>query len=125
MTTKDGVSAVIAGAINAYCSALPDSSENRHILFSQRNGLAREIVKALSSAGLVIVPGWRPIETHPGDMGLCILTNGTHVTAGWFGDEEGWFDWEGDPPQRLWQPTHWMPLPASPAMLQASQKDST
>jgi hypothetical protein len=61
-----------------------------------------------------LAPSWRPIETAPKDgREVLIFVGGYYiggvVVAEWR-EGSGWSDWDAD----LWNPTHWMPLPAPP-----------
>jgi len=62
---------------------------------------------------------WQPIETAP-KYGDVIVTNGTAVgEARYYADEDGWW-WAGSSPtdfcdHKVWNPSHWMPLPSPPA----------
>ena len=62
----------------------------------------------------VEVQGWQPIETAPTDGGEVLVYVGKSYVGGCVvavKDTNGdWLDWDGD----LWEPTHWMPLPAAP-----------
>lgn len=68
-------------------------------------------------AGLQASSGWQPIETAPKD-GTSVLAwrdSGVHVMR-WkrLGDDGFWDEWHVKM-NHLSQPTHWMPLPASPS----------
>ena len=58
-------------------------------------------------------PQWQPIETAPKDGRQILLTDGKHVSQGWWG-ETHWLVWEH--PESHWDfvdgLTGWMPLPA-------------
>ena len=62
----------------------------------------------------VEVQGWQPIETAPTDGGEVLVYVGKSYVGGCViavKDTNGdWLDWDGD----VWEPTHWMPLPAAP-----------
>lgn len=66
-------------------------------------------------AGQVDVPGWVPVserlpDEHKAEY-LCLFDGGHQQVSEWLLDEtEGWVFWYGNP-------THWMPLPAAPALL--------
>ena len=64
----------------------------------------------------VEVQGWQPIETAPTDGGEVLVYVGKSYVGGCVvavKDTNGdWLDWDGD----VWEPTHWMPLPAAPAL---------
>ena len=61
---------------------------------------------------------WRPIETAPRDRDV-LVTNDTAVgEARYHEDHDGWW-WANTHPTdyvdgKVWQPTHWQPLPAPP-----------
>lgn len=61
---------------------------------------------------------WQPIETAPKDRPI-IVSNGEAVgEAQYHESAEGWW-WAGYHPTDasdgcVWQPAHWMPLPAPP-----------
>ena len=90
----------------------------------------RGVLTALSEAeraGLIAIEAalrlsagadWQPIETAPHDR-PCIVTNGVAVgEANWFKDDDGWWWAQTDPTDahdgRVYEPTHWQPLPAAP-----------
>ena len=62
----------------------------------------------------VEVERWRDIETAPTDGGEVLVYVGKSYIGGCVvavKDTNGdWLDWDGD----VWEPTHWMPLPAAP-----------
>jgi hypothetical protein len=62
----------------------------------------------------VEVERWRDIETAPTDGGEVLVYVGKSYVGGCVvavKDANGdWLDWDGD----VWEPTHWMPLPAAP-----------
>ena len=64
----------------------------------------------------VEVERWRDIETAPTDGGEVLVYVGKSYVGGCVvavKDTNGdWLDWDGD----VWEPTHWMPLPAAPAL---------
>ena len=64
----------------------------------------------------VEVRGWRDIATAPTDGGEVLVYVGKSYVGGCVvavKDTNGdWLDWDGD----VWEPTHWMPLPAAPAL---------
>ncbi|MEH3108952.1 MAG: hypothetical protein PGN22_03170 [Agrobacterium cavarae] len=80
-------------------------------------------INSALSAQVQDVAGWQPIET--------IRKNSSAITCSWWKEhrnrpfiQEGYLDWDGETWKRQsgqdWQPeishpTHWMPLPASPA----------
>lgn len=75
------------------------------------------IISALSGDGM----GWRPIETAPKDDRFVLLGMdfgsefGPYIIAGWYERapaDQCWYDITDNPVT----PTHWMPLPASPAL---------
>ena len=87
--------------------------------------IAREITQATLAAieaqGWMVVQGWQPIESAPKDGTAIIVTrptifeseDGWHVVR-W---DDGWWQvhcGKFDNPLRGDDPTHWMPLPASP-----------
>ena len=62
---------------------------------------------------------WRPIETAPKDGTLVLVGHETAVFDGWWDENSGgWVDGSTDMYEDLivYQPTHWMPLPASPSV---------
>jgi hypothetical protein len=84
-----------------------------------RAGVMRTIA-AIEANGLVVVPGWQPIESAPRD-GTRVYAKGRD-----FGKPDGdehfvWVVWElgewleaDDENSTCWHLTHWMPLPAAP-----------
>lgn len=92
--------------------------------------LLRDAVDALSSSS-VVSPSreWQPIETAPKDGTQIVCAWPTRASFefeiavwginenddGWFDEDGGtWFDCEGN---ELCPPTHWMPMPQAPALL--------
>lgn len=57
---------------------------------------------------------WQTIETAPVTGATIILTDGVHVTAGWWNSVTN--SWQGGGTVDGWEehPTHWMPLPDPP-----------
>ena len=68
---------------------------------------------------------WRPIETAPKDDSVVLLYGNGWTTMGWWdADCEAWED-DRVPEYSaacVWTPTHWMPLPPSPTILQTGGK---
>lgn len=87
-----------------------------HLYCPQASAALAEHTRQLAERGLVIVPGWQPIETAPRD-GTDVLffdpntEEGGSVMLGRYEDGE-WFDHSRDSFNRT--PTHWMPLPPPP-----------
>ena len=81
--------------------------------------LAREALSAQKEEGIVVSPGWQPIETAPKDETSVVLLFDPNTEDGkgvvfegqWDDVIEAWFDF-CDNFQRA--PTHWMPLPNPP-----------
>ena len=66
---------------------------------------------------------WQPIETAPRDETDCLVTNDRGQFVAWFDsswDNDGWWmvsDGKNiEYPLRGKEPTHWMPLPGTPAL---------
>jgi hypothetical protein len=70
------------------------------------------------------VPAWQPIESAPKDGTIVLLHGGRTTTAGSYQPNNKKYPWvflEDCGPDRVnqWEekgPTHWMPLPAAPAV---------
>lgn len=72
--------------------------------------------RALASEKAGRVDGWLPIETAPKDGEDILATDGTAMLVTyWYGASTGWLYRYTDHGVDGWSPTHWMPLPASPA----------
>jgi len=79
--------------------------------------LARTLERALAQAGAE--RAWQPIETAPFGGEEVLLAGGGKVSSGHF-----WMNMNQRYPRNRWvwaggphiQPTHWMPLPAPPAL---------
>ena len=69
------------------------------------------LTRAISGEKSGPVDGWRPIETAPKDGRSLILCRQTAFVGSWDADERAWCDNR----RSLRDPSHWMPLPASPA----------
>jgi len=62
------------------------------------------------------VGAWQPIETALRDGAFVLLSfpeGAPYVSVGWW-DASGWRIVEADPETSFCDPTHWMPLPATP-----------
>lgn len=89
------------------------------------------ILSALEPQAVDDAMVWQPIETAPKDgtvvLAVTVEAQNPKARLAWF-EGEGWVRiWKSenfviDGPLR-WRPTHWMPLPASPAALQAAKGD--
>jgi hypothetical protein len=63
---------------------------------------------------------WMPIDTAPKEGTCLVCSEGIVGEARYFEEERGWW-WEGTHPTDatggdVWNPTHWMPLPAPPTV---------
>jgi hypothetical protein len=63
-----------------------------------------------------IQSGWMPIETAPKDGTVFIAWGAPYrYLAEWSKHDDGWVcSADGDPPEQLYLPTLWHPLPAPP-----------
>lgn len=75
----------------------------------------RDALRAALAQQVPAVPGWQPIETAP--------RGADNEFVGWDGEtiDKTWHGWGDDlDPVYVradwvsWEPTHWMPLPATP-----------
>jgi hypothetical protein len=73
---------------------------------------------------------WQPIETAPkadadqDDIWILACRRGSKIpmVTTWSFEEDRWYtfnlglegSWRRVEPERVWEPTHWMPLPAPP-----------
>lgn len=94
---------------------LDDTGEGNAVRIEQLEGLVRKLAAAPAAA-----PAWQPIETAPKDRGRLILLHGDGPAikscsmVGNWGDD-GWREcWILSPGNTVFEPTHWMPLPAAP-----------
>jgi Lar family restriction alleviation protein len=91
-----------------------------------------DILSALEPQAVDDAMVWQPIETAPKDgtvvLAVTVEAQNPKARLAWF-EGEGWVriwkseDFVVDGPRRWW-PTHWMPLPAPPAALQAAKEPS-
>jgi len=80
------------------------------------DSMADSLTRALSGEKAGPVDGWQPIETAPKDGEDILATDGTAMLVTyWYGASTGWLYRYTDHGVDGWSPTHWMPLPASPA----------
>lgn len=57
---------------------------------------------------------WQDIATAPKDGRPILVFGGRHTTVNMVAADGAWWNLKGAPPSSI--PTHWMPLPAPPAL---------
>jgi hypothetical protein len=76
-----------------------------------------DVIAAAVLRDAIPVNDWRPIESAPRDgtdfLALCDFRKTHHQMAGCFAPNGKFVSWPG---RWNYQPTHWQPLPATPAM---------
>lgn len=87
----------------------------------EQRKVAQAALAALKAHGMVVVPGWRPIESAPRNWDDVLVFSPEHegfncegvFSAFYDTENKGWFTFFANGNMRL-NPTHWMPLPAAP-----------
>jgi hypothetical protein len=100
---------------------ITDTLSSNSLGFTHR-GQAVRAIATIRAAGWAVVPGWQPIETALTDETAIILwpyvqsgifsgNAPQEVVVGFYSENYGWYNPEE---RKVFEPTHWMPLPAAP-----------
>ena len=93
---------------------------------SHAHAIDRSPERVEKQAGDVQVPGWLPIESAPKDgtgvLVYCPKSLTVPVTGGYWEDHPECKCWiAGGYMQKVFPPTHWIPLPAAPSTKEGQQ----
>ena len=101
---------------NEQVKSVGQGVDDMEFIAAARTALPEAIVEIMRLRALV--PAWRPIETAPRDMTDVVGFHpemSAHETYFYphYPAHGGWIYFDGDE-ERLWSPTHWMPMPTPP-----------
>lgn len=101
------------------------------VMYASANERAAEAERQLAALRTQAPDSWRPIETAPKDGTRILVGHSDAVFDAWWeeggGNGDGWVDGCDDRYEDLivYEPTHWMPLPAAPALRPQTAESGT